>query len=415
MHPEYPVYPVVSGTTENTEITLPRKSISQPRYRRRRQWSMAISLGLVLLLVLVVAYVYYQREVVGTRDYEGQGNGNVVLVRVGEGDTVSGLIPQLLDDGVVGSRSAMLSAAENAEQTGDSRGLEAGYYALQEEMSAENAMAALTDDERRLGVVDIPTGSTLEDVAVVGGDTRAGIFTSIADNSCREGLTDGLEDCVNVEELRETIVSSSAAELGVPEWATEAVDARPDDPRRIEGLIAPGVHLFDPTSSASEIVNSLLTNSAEIYEGTGLLEAQDSVGLSAYEIITAASLVEREAPDGDFDKVARVIMNRLDIDQRLEFDSTVNYDVSAQEVATTDADRARRTPWNTYAKNGLPDTPIASPGVTALQAMEHPAEGDWLYFVTVDLDGRTVFNRDFKDHEDAIEESRRNGVLDSAR
>ncbi|RHZ90473.1 ABC transporter substrate-binding protein, partial [Cereibacter sphaeroides] len=146
-----------------------------------------------------------------------------------EGDTVSGLIPQLLEDGVVGSRSAMLSAAENAEQTGDSRGLEAGYYALQEEMSAENAMAALTDDERRLGVVDIPTGSTLEDVTVVGGDTRAGIFTSIADNSCRDGLTDGLEDCVSVEELRESIVSSSAAELGVPEWATEAVDSRPDD------------------------------------------------------------------------------------------------------------------------------------------------------------------------------------------
>ena len=80
-----------------------------------------------------------------------------------------------------------------------------------------------------------------------------------------------------------------------------------------------------------------------------------------------------------------------------------------------DEDRERQTPWNTYAKKGLPDTPIASPGVEALQAVERPADGDWLYFVTVDQEGTTVFNRDFQAHEDAIEESRANGVLDSAR
>ncbi|MEJ6548373.1 MULTISPECIES: endolytic transglycosylase MltG [unclassified Corynebacterium] len=394
---------------------MPRKIRTEPRYRRRRQWSIAISLALVLLLVFVVVYVYYQREVVGTRDYEGEGNGTVVLVRVDEGDTVSGLIPQLLEDDVVGSRSAMLSAADDAELHGENRGLEAGYYALQERMSAEAAMTALTDDERRLGVIDIPTGLTLEDVTVVGGESRSGIFSSIADNSCREGLTDGLEDCVSVDDLREAVASTPAAELGVPDWAVEAVEARGDDPRSIEGLIAPGVHLFDPTSGPREILTSLLENSAEIYEGTGLVEASGAVGLSPYEMITAASLIEREAPEGDFDKVARVILNRLDEDQQLEFDSTVNYDVAAQEVATTDEDRARTTPWNTYAKKGLPDTPIASPGITALQAVEHPADGDWLYFVTVDTDGRTVFNRSFADHEAAIEESRRNGVLDSAR
>ncbi|MDN5683762.1 endolytic transglycosylase MltG, partial [Corynebacterium glyciniphilum] len=297
----------------------------------------------------------------------------------------------------------------------ENRGLEAGYYALQQKMSADAAMGALTDDERRLGVIDIPTGLTLEDVTVVGGETREGIFTSIANNSCREGLTDGPEDCVSVDDLRETIATTPATELGVPEWAVDNVEARGDDPRRIEGLISPGVHLFDPTAGPQEILTSLLEDSTEVYEGTGLLEASEGVGLSPYEMVTAASLIEREAPEGDFDKVARVILNRLDEDKQLEFDSTVNYDVAAQEVATTDEDRGRDTPWNTYAKKGLPDTPIASPGITALQAVEHPAEGDWLYFVTVDTDGRTVFNRSFSDHEAAIEESRRNGVLDSAR
>src|SRR5699024_10236050 len=96
-----------------------------------------------------------------------------------------------------------------------------------------------------------------------------------------------------------------------------------DDPRRIEGLISPGVHLFDPTSTPQEIMRELISNSAAEYEATGLPKAAEAVGLSPYEMITAASLVEREAPAGDFDKVARVILNRLKEDQRLEFDSTV--------------------------------------------------------------------------------------------
>ena len=156
-------------------------------------------------------------------------------------------------------------------------------------------------------------------------------------------------------------------------------------------------------------------NSKEQYENTGLVSTAENVGLSPYDMLVAASLVEREAPEGDFDKVARVILNRLHENQRLEFDSTVNYGLSEVEVATTDEDRKRLTPWNTYAKEGLPDTPIASPGQQALHAIENPAEGDWLYFVTVDRNGRTVFNRDFEAHERAIEESRRNGVLDSNR
>lgn len=394
---------------------MPSTTSISPRYRRRRQWSIAVGAALVILLVFVVAYVYWQREVVGTRDYDGDGNGKVVLVRVEDGDTVSGLVPQLLDDNVVGSRSAIISAADRAEQAGEIRDLQAGYYALQEKMSADSALDALTDDERRLGVIDVPNGSTLDDTAVVGGDPRTGILSMIAQNSCREGLTDGLENCVTVDQLHEVIAQTAPAELGVPEWATAEVDARGDDGRRIEGLISPGIHVFDPTAEPLEIVHELVTSSVTEYEGTGLVEMASTVGLTPYQVLTAASLVEREAPAGDFDKVARVILNRLNEDQMLQFDSTVNYDVDEQEVATTDEDRGRQTPWNTYAKKGLPDTPIASPGVEALQAVERPAEGDWLYFVTVDQDGTTVFNRDFQAHEDAIEESRANGVLDSAR
>src|SRR5699024_8627845 len=102
-----------------------------------------------------------------------------------------------------------------------------------------------------------------------------------------------------------------------------------------------------------------------------------SIGITPYELLTSASLVEREAPAGEFDKVARVILNRLDEPMRLEFDSTVNYGLEDVELATTDEDRGKVTPWNTYAMDGLPETPIASPSEEAIQAMENPAEGQW--------------------------------------
>jgi UPF0755 protein len=84
-------------------------------------------------------------------------------------------------------------------------------------------------------------------------------------------------------------------------------------------------------------------------------------------------------------------------------------------VATTDADRGLSTPWNTYVRPGLPATPICSPGQPALSAAEQPAAGDWLYFVTIDMQGTTLFTRDYEQHLANIELAKHNGVLDSAR
>ena len=74
------------------------------------------------------------------------------------------------------------------------------------------------------------------------------------------------------------------------------------------------------------------------------------MGLSPYDILVVASLVQQEANSQDFAKVAQVIYNRLHEHRTLEFDSTVNYPLDRREVATSDADRAQRTPWNTYMR-----------------------------------------------------------------
>src|SRR5699024_2258163 len=166
---------------------------------------------------------------------------------------------------------------------------------------------------------------------------------------------------------------------------------------------------------AATVLRTMFTESAAAFRAGGILDSGEQSGLSPYETLVAASLIEREAPPNDFPKVARVIVNRLDKGQKLQFDSTVNYALDRQEVATTDADRARETPWNTYAMEGLPATPISAPGDKALQAAENPAAGDWLYFATVDKNGTTVFTDNYDEHLANIEKARESGVLDSGR
>ncbi|SII70442.1 putative aminodeoxychorismate lyase [Mycobacteroides abscessus subsp. abscessus] len=150
------------------------------------------------------------------------------------------------------------------------------------------------------------------------------------------------------------------------------------------------------------------------YQQLGLLSS-DAAGLSPYEVLVVASLLQREAKPRDFAKVARVVYNRLAKHQKLEFDSTVNYPLDRQEVATTDEDRERKTLWNTYVSQGLPGTPISSPSPEALQAAERPEPGDWLYFVTIDAEGTTLFTADYNEHLANIELAKKNGILDSAR
>jgi UPF0755 protein len=187
------------------------------------------------------------------------------------------------------------------------------------------------------------------------------------------------------------------------------------DHRRLEGLISPGTWDINPSWTAEEMLARLIGDSTSQYSQHGLADSPDGLSMSAYQTLVVASLVQRESKPADFAKVARVIYNRLQAHQKLEFDSTINYPLDRQEVATTDADRGRNTPWNTYLNEGLPETPICSPGEQALAAAERPEPGDWLYFVTVDMQGTTLFTRDYQEHLANIELAKRNGVLDSAR
>ncbi len=368
-------------------------------------------LGLAALLVVAVigGKALWDSFFGGPPDYTGTGDEGVV-VEVASGDSTTAIANTLYNRGVVKSAQAFLDAAEgNAEMST----IHPGYYQVKTEMSAASAVDLMTTPWARVGSVIIPEGRQLADITTVQGNTTPGILRLISNASCMDDH--GSRDCITVDQLSQALAASDPAQMGVPSWAIDRVREVQDPRRRYEGLIMAGSWNFNPTDDAAAVLRTMFTESAAAFEAGGISDAGTRTGLSPYDTLVAASLIEREAPPDDYPKVARVILNRLAKGQMLQFDSTVNYALDRQEVATTDADRARRTPWNTYAMEGLPATPISAPGEKALHAAENPAPGDWLYFATVSKDGTTLFTESYDEHLANIEKAQAAGVLDSGR
>ncbi|MDQ1319483.1 MAG: hypothetical protein QG655_726 [Actinomycetota bacterium] len=396
---------------------------ARPRARQQRRGGQAagrsagrrrlfILVGLVAaVLVAVLLGPSLLKLIRPATDFTGEGKKDII-VQVHSGDSGSVIAQTLKDSGVIANVDNFLSAAKGNAQFA---AIQPGFYKLRTEISSATAVADLTEPQNRVGKLVIPEGRQLDDIEAVGsGKVTDGIFTLIADASCVE--LNGERTCLSAQDLKNAAGDGPLSSLNVPEWATVGAGAMGNSHRRLEGLIAPGTWNIDPSAPPQQVLATLVAESNDRYLKGGLLETAQALNLSPYEVLIVASLLQKEAQPGDFAKVARVIYNRLNSDyDRLEFDSTVNYPLARQEVATTDADRHTETPWNTYAKAGLPATPICSPSDEALAAAERPEPGDWLYFVTIDMDGTTLFTSDYQEHLANIEKAQGSGILDSQR
>jgi len=404
---------VTPGRAAPEAVGVRSKSAAEHKRGNRRNGRVAVLIGLAIAVALAV-WLLGPRLSGGPKmpsDYTGEGKEDII-VEVHPGDSGSVIAQDLVDKDVIADVGMFIGAASgNAELAA----IQPGYYKLRTQIPAATAVQKLTDPKSRVGKLVIPEGKQLDDITPIGaGDMNPGIFTLIADASCVE--LNGTKKCVSATDLRAASEEGTLQSLNVPDWALKGAGVMGQSHRRLEGLIAPGTWNVNPSSSPKEILAKLVGDSGERYVKGGILDAAKGLNISPYEVLIVGSLVQKEAQPADFAKVARVIYNRLSSDyDRLEFDSTVNYPLDRQEVATTDEDRAKETPWNTYAKPGLPATPICSPGEEALAAAEKPEAGDWLYFVTIDDEGTTLFTSDYQEHLANRDKALNSGVLDSGR
>ncbi len=322
--------------------------------KKRRAWFSC--LGVVVVFALLVGGgVYVLRSHLphfGTSaptDYTGQGTGSV-QVTVQRGDTGYAIGERLERAGVVKSARTF---AQIATHSRDFASIEPGTYRLHEHMSSQAAIEMMLDPKARVG-----HGVTI----------REGLWT------------------------REIFAALSKA-TGVPVSAYRKVDPStlglPAAAHgHLEGYLFPSTYDFTKGASAKDQLEQMVRlgkrKRASLHIPADRLE----------HVMTVASLVQAESrlgPDGP--KVARVVENRLQKGMKLQMDSTVHYaEHKRGTVTTSDKERASKSPYNTYKHTGLPPGPINNPGLAAIKAALHPADGSWLYFVTVNQQtGKTLF------------------------
>lgn len=366
------------GELIDEEPPLSRRERRRGRRSRRRRFVsfLAVLVSLAVIGGLVAGVYFGGRALLGdlfapAADYEGPGHGSV-QVTIPPGATLRSIGSILVDADVVASQDAFVDAAQAHPQ---GMSIQAGDYTLMQQMSAEDAVDALLGATTVLGRVTIPEGFRQEQIIErIDAETE---FTA-------DEITAALD---------------AAPELGLPDFAEGTT----------EGFLFPATYDLRSDTTAESLVQAMFNRFSRTADDLDLVGGAESRELSPLEIVTLASIIQREVRrDQDMADVAQVIYNRLGgacsahgvPSGLLQMDSTVHFAAGANDsVFTSEEMRSIDSPYNTYRNPGLPPGPISAPGDDALNAALNPTEGDYCYFVTVDLEsGETKFAQTESEH-----------------
>lgn len=175
-----------------------------------------------------------------------------------------------------------------------------------------------------------------------------------------------------------------------------------DDGQSLEGFLFPSTYEVYTRDSEEEIIEVMLKAFNGVYTKE-IKEEIDSVGLNLNELVTFASIIEREARvDKERPMIAGVLYNRLDIDMPLQVDASVQYALKERKERLLYKDLEIDSPYNTYKYKGLPPGPIASPGRASLMAAMNPSDVDYFFYrLKKDGSGEHTFTETFQEHIDA--------------
>ena len=327
--------------------------------RLPRRTSTALRFGVfigVLLILSLTTYSFVKGWIDDQLDPPGEP-GIAVNIEIPQGASADDIARILADNDVVANATVFryYLRFKNASD------FQAGIYTFQVNSSAwdvkENLLAGPMEIPDDRFFVTIPEGLTLIEM--------------------QETLLDQLPD-FNPEELKQAINNSDTpSSLGISLSFIK------------EGIFFPDTYDVDESSLGNE--ESLLQRMSSqfdiVAEETGLINPPSNLGVSPYEVLIIASLIEEEAAlEEERAKIARVIYNRLERSIPLGIDATIVYALGGDRELTL-SDLAVDSPYNTRLVLGLPPTPISAPGRASIEAALQPAQGDWLYYVRTDESG----------------------------
>ena len=174
----------------------------------------------------------------------------------------------------------------------------------------------------------------------------------------------------------------------------------------LEGYLAPDTYEVYTSASEEDILRKLLSQTEAVFPEE-FQERAKALGFTMDQVITLASLIEKEAKTTDFTKVSAVFHNRLKANMKLQSDVTIHYITGIRRMALKDSDMSVDSPYNTYLYSGLPVGPICNPSRTAIRAALYPDETyiaeNYLYFCAKNPEsGELYFSRTLAEHEQAV-------------
>ncbi|MGW0362952.1 endolytic transglycosylase MltG [Streptomyces sp. NPDC002990] len=174
-----------------------------------------------------------------------------------------------------------------------------------------------------------------------------------------------------------------------------------------EGYLFPATYPVTSKTTPAALLAYMVRTANEKLATKAVADGGKAHGMTPYQTATLASIIQAEVEvPADMGKVARVVHNRLARSMPLQMDSTINYALNRTSVDTKLSETRIDSPFNTYERQGLPPTPIDSPGLEAMAAAVAPTPGDWLFFVTV-KPGDTRFSATYEEHKKHVAEFNR--------
>lgn len=168
----------------------------------------------------------------------------------------------------------------------------------------------------------------------------------------------------------------------------------------LEGYLYPDTYQFFSDSAPEEVVEKMIKNLEARLREEGLWEEIEKQGRSLHEILTFASLLEREASNPqDKKRIAGILNNRMTAGIPLQVDATLLYVTGRGSLLLTEEDLTLDSPYNTYVMQGLPLGPIASPGVDSIKAALFPEKTQYLYYLS-DKEGALYYSKTFEEHKE---------------
>lgn len=320
----------------------------------------------ILLIIAIIIAVVFVASICYIKHLDKPlkpSNKDTQLVKVEEGSTTTDIGNLLKEKKIISSSGDFKILSKIKKFDGH---YQAGTYALSPSMTPSEIATIIISGDTSMVTITIPEGYTASQISKY-----------LAD----KGI-------VNKEKF-DYVLMSGDFDYDFLKDATNGVN-------KLNGFLFPDTYTFPIGSSEESIINMMLAQFDKVFDKKMREEAKKQ-GKSIKEIVTVASIVEREAKeDSERPKVASVVYNRLKKGMKLEMCSCVQFAQGKTKSVLTYEDTKIDSPYNTYIHKGLPPGPICNPGKASIEAALNPEKTDYLYFVVSDKqDGTMKFSKDY--------------------